>query len=236
VRLDLVEAMAQLMPGLVHEFRNPLSGILGAGQMLARLLPADGAAREYVEMIREEAEQMERFLARLAEFGRLRPGQLQRLPGVDFAEVVAQALHECAPACRAQDVRVQRAFAADVPPLRGDAARLQRACAEILQNALEAMPRGGVLQVRVSVAADEAGGPGWLEAAFADTGSGLGPEAVRRAGEPFFSTRPRALGVGMCLAAFVLAGHGGSLAVVPGPDGGTEVRMRLPLHGGTSEA
>jgi two-component system NtrC family sensor kinase len=227
--------MARLMPGLVHEFRNPLSGILGAGQMLVRLLPAEGNAREYAEMIRDEAGQMERFLARLAEFGRLGPGQFRRLPGVDLAEVVERALGECAPGCQARGVEVQREFAPDLPSARGDAARLQRACVELLQNALEAMPRGGPLRVRVGAAADAVGGMRWLEAAFMDAGAGLTPEAQRRAGEPFFSTRPRALGVGLCLVEGVLAGHGGRLEMCARSGGGTEVRICLPVDDGDPE-
>lgn len=230
-----LRAMSRMMPGLVHEFRNPLSGILGAGQMLGRLLPAGGTAREYVEMVRDEAAAIERFLARLAQFGRLHPGQLQRVAGVRVTDLVERTLHEALPRCQAQGVQVVREMPPDPPGLCVDAGRLQVACAQLVENALDAMPRGGRLEARVGPLTDDVSGERVMEIAFTDDGSGLQADAEGRAGEPFYSTRSRALGVGVCLAQAVATAHGGSVTLECGEGGGTRARLRLPLGEGAGD-
>lgn len=69
-----LESLRALAPGLVHELRNPLSSVLASGQLLGRLVAPHDPARKYADIIIEEARQLEGFLARIAEFGRLEPG------------------------------------------------------------------------------------------------------------------------------------------------------------------
>ena len=66
----LLDSLQRLTPGLVHELHNPLSSVLAGSQLLARLLAGQGKAAEYADIVREEAQRLQRFLARLAEFGR----------------------------------------------------------------------------------------------------------------------------------------------------------------------
>jgi signal transduction histidine kinase len=241
---SLLESLQILTPGLVHELRNPLSGILAGSQMLARLVGGQGAASEYAGIIREEAQHLERFLARLAEFGRLRAVGLHCAETVDLAEVLASALDAIRATCAAQQIRIVTSVHQRIPALRGDPGRLSQAFAEILRNAQEAMPDGGTLTVGTRLAgADADPSPAtvgwqrhWAEIEFSDTGPGMTAEAWRRGCEPFFSTRPRALGVGLSLAQAIALAHGGMLCLEgPGRPGG-HVVMRLPVASGTRVA
>jgi signal transduction histidine kinase len=241
---SLLESLQILTPGLVHELRNPLSGILAGSQMIARLLQGQGAACEYAEIIREEAQQLERFLGRLAEFGRLRAVGVPGAETVDLVGVLEGALDAVRNPCSARRIRIMASFQRPIPPLRGDPGRLRQAVAEILQNALDAMPDGGTLTVGTRLAGTDADPTPatvgcqrtWAEIEFRDTGPGLTAEAWRRGCEPFFSTRPRALGVGLALAQAIALAHGGMLCLEgPGRPGG-HVVMRLPVASRTAAA
>jgi signal transduction histidine kinase len=235
----LLDSLQVLMPGLVHELRNPLSGILAGSQMLARLLAGQGTACEYAEIVREEAQQLQRFLARLAEFGRLGACGLQCVEAVDLPALLCRLLDALRPACTARRIRIVSSFDPRATAMRGDPARLSQACGEILQNAQEAMAEGGTLTVATRWVAEggvsiSGGGPsappgGWIDVEFEDTGPGLTDEARRRACEPFFSTRPRALGIGLTLTQAIARAHGGLLRLAEAEPPGGHVVLRLPV-------
>ena len=147
LQVALVESLKSLTPGLVHEFRNPLSGVLAGSQMLARLLHDGDTASGYAGIIQEEAQKLARFLTRLAEFGRLRSGGMQWAESVDLPDLLGRVLAAAAPAYEARRIRIVSSFDPRTSTLRADPARLTQACAELLDNAQEAMPDGGTLTV-----------------------------------------------------------------------------------------
>jgi signal transduction histidine kinase len=260
----LVKALQLLTPGLVHELRNPLSGIMASGQMLAHLLAPRASALRYVDILQEEAGQLGRLLARLAEFGRLHPVVPGGAGTLDLHAILERSLAEVRETCAANEVQVVSRFAAGIPEVSGDPGRAAQACAEVLQNALAAMPRGGALTITTRVARGDGGALAdssigqlgrteqgeprdkltarpvdpstdrvheteWIEVEFSDTGSGMTEEAKQRALEPFFSTRPRALGVGLSLAQAVMIAHGGTIRITSDPAGGTRVVLSFPV-------
>ena len=251
----LLLSLQALAPGLVHELRNPLSGVLAGSQMLRRMLQAQGAVTEYAEIVEEGARTIERFLSRLAEFGRLRTPPSQPMDRLDPAALFARAVERAEPGCRARGIRIVTAFDPKASSLRGDPPRLELAWTELVKNAQEAMPEGGTLTVRTRlmsaeqrwpsgsgpsmrpdgpVAEDVAVEGDWFEAACCDTGRGLTAEARQRAFEPFFSTRPGALGVGLPLAQAIVWRHSGMITLGEAQGGGVCAFLGLPV--GISEA
>ena len=251
----LLLSLQALAPGLVHELRNPLSGVLAGSQMIRRMLQAQGAVTEYAEIVEEGARTLERFLSRLAEFGRLRTPPSQPMDRLDAAALLARVVERAEPGCRARGIRVVTDFDPKACFLRGDPRRLELAWTELVKNAQEAMPEGGTLTVRTRLISVEqrwpsgsgpstrAGGPvaeevavggDWLETACCDTGRGLTAEARQRAFEPFFSTRPGALGVGLPLAQAIVWRHGGMITLGEARGGGVCAFLGLPA--GISEA
>jgi two-component system, NtrC family, sensor histidine kinase HydH len=233
----LLDSLQTLVPGLVHELRNPLSGILAGSQMLTRLVRGAGTASEYAGIIYAEALRLERLLARLAEFGKLRAHGLQCKATVDLADLLQRVLDAATPACTVRRIQIARLFDPEASVLSGDPGRLAQACAEIVQNAQEAMPEGGSLRVSSRCAPGiDGSGDGWIEVEFHDTGPALTEEVRRRAFEPFFSTRPRALGVGLSLVQAIVSAHGGSARLEPAADAGSRVVLQLPAKRRCGEA
>jgi signal transduction histidine kinase len=251
----LLLSLQALAPGLVHELRNPLSGVLAGSQMIRRMLQAQDKVTEYAEIVEEGARTLERFLSRLAEFGRLRMQPAQPMDRLDAAALLARVVERTEPDCRARGIRIVTAFDPKASSLRGDPRRLELAWTELLKNAQEAMPEGGTLTVRTRVRSaeqprisgsgpsmqpgdpltEEAAAEGeWFEGTCCDTGRGLTAEARQRAFEPFFSTRPGALGVGLPLAQAIVWGHGGMLRLDAARAGGVCALLSLPV--GSSES
>ena len=233
-----LESLQALAPGLVHELRNPLSGILAGSQMLGRLLADQHAACRYAQIIREEARQLERLLARVAQFGRLQSRGARLRQTVDLAALLGRLLEEVRPACETRRIRIVPVLGPRVPAPQGDPASLGLAIGEVIRNAMEAMAEGGTLTVETRRApgrhpsrrdrGDSARGTAWAQVVISDTGPGMPEEARHRACEPFFSTRSRALGIGLALAQAVALAHGGAVLVTDGAPAGARVILRLP--------
>jgi len=219
-------SLRALTPGLVHELRNPLSSVLASSQLLGRLVAPHDSARKYADIILEEARQLESFLARIAEFGRLDP--CAGSAAAELPALLEEVRREAVSGGATGRVRVVSRCAPRTPPARANPARLAQACAELVRNALEAMPQGGTLAVTARAARPRGGG---VEIEFADTGTGMGPEVRRRAFEPFFSTRPRALGLGLPLAQAIARLEGGSVRLGPPGAAGSRVVLALPEAG-----
>jgi two-component system sensor histidine kinase HydH len=103
-----------------------------------------------------------------------------------------------------------------------DRGMLSSAVLNLAQNAIDAMPQGGRLEVTACV------GRGGLELEIADSGPGLNDEMLRRAFEPFFTTKPGALGLGLALVRRIAAVHGGDVLAVNCPEGGAAFTLRFP--------
>lgn len=246
----LAKALQVLAPGLVHELRNPLSGILASSQMLARFLPSEGTAREYVDIIQEEARQLGGFLTRLVELGRLQTAESRGAGMLDLHAILRRLFDEMRGTFQAYRVHLMCRFAAEVPEVPGDSGRVAQGCAELVQNALAAMPQGGTLTVSSrhvnwsnSQLVDSSrrvdqlttrpidDSTEWVEVEFADTGMGMTDDVRRRAFEPFFSTRPRALGLGLPLAQAIMLAQGGTIRIESRVGAGTQVILTFPVAG-----
>jgi signal transduction histidine kinase len=225
-----LEALQVLSPGLIHELRNPLSGVLAGSQLLGRLLQAGGGpTSEYLQIVREEAQQLERHLTRLAEFGRVGAHGWGLTATVELQEVIRRVVERQRADCEARGVSVV-VEASHAVTVRGDSTRLAQALTELLRNALEALTAGGCVTCRLRAADGRGAATGaWAEVLLSDSGSGLSGDARRRAFEPFFSTKPRALGIGLPLAQTIALRHQGTIRLESGPAGGTTAVLRLPV-------
>jgi signal transduction histidine kinase len=210
---------------LVHELRNPLSSILGASQLGRRHARPDSPVAEYWTIVQSEAKLLEQFLNRLAEFGHLNRSRAPGRQRVGMADLTAQAVSGLQPEAERRGVKIVAGIPSQVPAeVYGDAAWLNRALTEVLLNGMEATAAGG--EVRVTLATP---GRGCAEIWVADDGPGLSPEELESACEPFFSRRPRALGLGLTLAEAILARHGGRIVLENGRSGGARVGLVLSL-------
>ena len=219
IQQERLAALGELSAVVAHEVRNPLGVIFNSLGSLRRLLKPTGDTRMLLDIVGEEADRLNRIVGDLLDFARpstpeFRPEPLSRV--VD--EAVAAALAQ-----NPSGVRLVREPDEELPPVPLDSRLVRQAILNVVVNAVQAMPRGGQLRVRLRRDADAA----LLE--IEDTGAGIPEEVRHRIFEPFFTTKASGTGLGLAVVKRIVDGHGGEIAVTSLPAGGTVFALRFPF-------
>jgi nitrogen fixation/metabolism regulation signal transduction histidine kinase len=220
VQAERVAAWRELARRLAHELKNPLFPIQVSIETLQR---AQAEGRDVSALLRDSAvtildalRSLRKTVDEFADFARMpRP----RREPLALDAVVEQVLALYAP--RAGAVRVEWTRAETLPPVAGDRDLLARALGNLVANALEAMPDGGLLSVRTF----EADGGVALE--VEDSGPGLTPEQRARLFTPYYTTKPGGTGLGLAIVQGIVSDHGGRIDVRSEPGRGTAFTIRL---------
>ncbi len=215
-RIERLSTLQELAIEMAHELRNPLTII----RMLLHTLRADHG--EDVEVIGAEVARLERLATRFLE--QARPKEPAIGP-IDLNDVLTRLLVLVQPKLAAGKLRVVRELAPALPPVLGDRDQLEQLFLNLVLNAIDALPPGGHLTV-----ATRRTGTG-VEAEVADDGPGI-PEAVRRRlFEPFNTTKPNGMGLGLAIVRRIAEGHKATVRVESEPGQGTRFTLELPVAG-----
>jgi signal transduction histidine kinase len=220
-RNEDLRALGETVGGLAHNFNNSLAAILAYTELMLRESESE-AARRRLMVIRDVALEASATVRKLQEF-------VSRQPQVAFGPVglpavIAEALELTAPRWRDEAERKGTVIAVTqdmeaLPPVEGNAFELRDALVRLINNAVDAMPRGGSLAIR---AASEASG--WVVVEVRDSGIGMSEEMRRRLAE---HARGLQSGQGLAHVYDIVERHGGSVAIDSEVGKGTTVRLRL---------
>ncbi len=225
VRTEKLRALGEMASGVAHDFNNLLASVLGRAQLLLRRVQ-EPQLRQWLQVIERAALDGAQTVKRLQEFTRIRRDQ--PLVPLDINQVVRDALDitqsrwKDEATSRGIGLEV-RARLADVPAVVGDAAELREAMTNLILNAVDAMPAGGVLTLMTALVDDR------VEVAVADTGVGMPAEVRDKVFDPFFTTKgPQGTGLGLSMTYGIVSRHGGSIAVESEPGLGSTFRLSFP--------
>lgn len=215
--------LGQLTASLSHEIRNPLSAIKLNLQILGRRLELDGFDRRRLEITAREVARLEQIMRQMLDTAR--PLSLEPTP-VDLASLAQGCLEVLEPRLHENAIQARLRLARDLPLARGDAASLQQAMQNLLLNALEASPPGGMITVfaRKSREAQDS----YLELGVRDHGPGVAPADLPLLFKPFFTRKRLGTGLGLVNVKRVAEAHGGRVVVRNRPGQGASFAMRLP--------
>ena len=228
-----MEAMGQLTGGVAHDFNNLLTPIMGSLDLLMRRGLGNEREQRLIDGAMQSAERAKTLVQRLLAFARRQPLQAT---AVDLAQLV-NGMAGLVGSTLGPKVEIRVALDEDLPPARADANQLEMALLNLAVNARDAMPDGGVLtiaaareSVRDGNAAELRRGH-YVRLSVADTGAGMDAETLRRAVEPFFSTKGigKGTGLGLSMVHGLAAQLGGGLTMTSAPDQGTTVELWLPI-------
>lgn len=248
-----LELLGQLAAGVAHDFGNVVQAVQGGARLIERNAGDPDRVRSLARMLGEAAERGAALTRRMLDFARRGPGA-EGGGGQDGAEDATDPAAAVSSVCQllsrtlGSGHRLRCEVEAEGMPalVRGDRGGLEAAVMNLAVNARDAMPGGGEVVVR---AAPErlAGGAGrpaaglapglYVRVSVADTGVGLPPEVLARAGEPFFTTKPRGRGTGLGLAGArgFAERAGGALRIESAVGRGTTVTLWLPAVASAGE-
>lgn len=210
---------AESAAAIAHHVKNPLAGIRGAVEFLGARLPGDDEGRDVVQKIVSRIDELNGSLNALLLFLRPPPPRLGRVDLRGLLESFADT-----PGLGVSKPSFSITLSGDRVVIDADELQVQGLVRAVLTNAAEATPEGSAaVQVRVTR------GPRFVAVSFMDCGSGIDPDILPRVCEPFFTTKPRALGLGLTIARRTARTHGGWLTVAP-RRGSTEVKLTLPVR------
>ncbi len=211
--------VGQLAASLAHEIKNPLAGISGAIQVIrAGLKPSDAHYPVLGEVLRQ-INRLDRSVKDLLVYARPRPPQYQRC---DLSRAVERVLTLLRKEPEFERVKFEYSVARHCPPIAADENQLEQLLVNLLMNAAQASAPGGL--VRLTAVGDADG----VQLVVQDHGCGMTPEVLRRALEPFFTTKARGTGLGLPICRKIAEAHGGRLSLRSTPGVGTEVTVELP--------
>ena len=221
-RSERLAALGQLSAGLAHELRNPLGTIKASAEMLTRSVPEENeVAREVAGFISTEVDRTNLLVTRFLEFAR--PLRL-RLAPVDLTHAVDSAVANLDRNSPHYEVTVYKNFAPEIGPMMVDADLMERVFYNLLLNAAQATPAGGAITIKTRLAGDVA------EISVIDRGSGIEPKHLESIFNPFFTTKPEGVGLGLAIVSKIVDEHGGKMTVESEPGKGSIFRVHLPLR------
>ncbi|MBI3270419.1 MAG: HAMP domain-containing protein [Planctomycetes bacterium] len=218
-RADRVNSLGKLAAGIAHEIKNPLTSMKLTLQLLERGETEPERSKGF-GLVLQEVERLRLLVEEMLDMGR--PAALDRAPA-DWNAIVRDSLALVARQAEHRGVTVTAEWGT-VPTLKLDATRMKQAVLNLLLNAMEAMPRGGPLAVRTTPLA------GGARLEVRDRGEGVAAVARERLFEPFFTTRPGGVGLGLPITRRVVEDHGGRIGFEDVPGGGTCFWLEVPTE------
>ncbi len=233
-----METIGQLTGGVAHDFNNLLMAVMGNLDLLRKRMPDDPRLHRLVDGALQGAERGASLTQRLLAFARQQ--DLSVVPA--DLRVLIQGMIDLLERSLGPRIALRLDLPAGLPPARIDANQLELAILNLAINARDAMPEGGSIEIRLGerqLSGDPVLKPGrYLKLSVIDTGDGMPPEILKRAIEPFFSSKPlgKGTGLGLSMVHGLAVQLGGALQLSSAPKKGTTATLLLPAASSAPEA
>lgn len=242
VHMDRMSAVGQLAGGVAHEINNPLTAVLGQAQILMAKMPQTDPSYAQLAKIENAALRCKKIVRGLLDFSR--PNQ-STFEDINANDVLLATLDLCEADLKKAKVTVEKKFGKNLPGIQGSSSELQQVLLNLVNNAIQAMPRGGTLTIdshvtnepitlverRKGMGPRKIAGP-WVEIVVRDTGVGIVKDHLSRVFEPFFTTKEigKGTGLGLAVSMGIIQKHGGDLRVASdGVNKGATFHVLLPI-------
>ncbi|MBN2831399.1 MAG: PAS domain S-box protein [Candidatus Omnitrophica bacterium] len=218
---EKLAAVGQLVAGIAHEINNPVFVISGRADMMLSNKSLNKKIRADLKIINTQVEQIRKLVDRFLTFTRKTSPIQEEL---DINKVIKNLLplltyHKLP----SHEIKVVKLFTEGLPKIKGDIHQLQEVFVNLLINAYQAMPQGGVINIKTSLFSDE-----YTQIAISDTGCGIPTNVLKNLFMPFFSTKKEGTGLGLSICYNIIKNHNGSISVESQVGKGTTFIIKLP--------
>jgi signal transduction histidine kinase len=225
-RPERLASMGRLSANLAHELNNPLDGILRYVRLLLDQMPEDDSRRIYAERAQDGLMRVANMVRGLLDFARKSTSVLSP---TDIPQSIRRIFSSFIEQISARNIKVEAEFDENIPVVLN--ADVEQIFANIIKNAIQAMPNGGILSVCARMLS-----PQIFEARFSDTGPGIPDEIQEIIFEPFFTTKSKSskdfaqgVGLGLSISQGIAESYNGSIDVESELGKGTTFIVRLPM-------
>jgi signal transduction histidine kinase len=221
LQVERLSTMGRLATLMAYRIRAPLAAIGGFARRLARTMPAEDSRSEEMAVILSQVNRLERLVGEVLAYRRISRPVFQPTDVNALIRSVLITMHDD---LQGGAVRTGLRLRSDLPIARIDELQVRQALMNLVGNALEAMPAGGILTMATSADADS------LEIEVTDTGAGILKENWNKLFKPFFTTKTTGTGLGLAIVSQVVDTHRGSLRFKSAPGEGSSFYMRLAIN------
>jgi two-component system, NtrC family, sensor kinase len=220
---EKLASLGRLASGMAHEINSPLTGILTFSHLLMRRLKDHPELQRELELIVRETTRVSVIVRGLLDFAR--ESKPQKRP-CNINELILQTLSLVERQAVFHDIRIVKSLDPQVPMILADANQIQQVFMNILLNAADAMPAGGVLTITSNLNPEDS----FVQVRFSDTGTGIPEENLNRIFDPFFTTKAdkKGTGLGLAVSYGIIDRHRGQIEVQSEEGKGTTFTIKLP--------
>ncbi len=242
-RINRLASMGSLVAGLAHEIRSPLGSLKGLAQLLQEDITDKGGKAEYIEVIIKEIDRLNRVVEELLVFAQPSTYEFEKR---DIEEIVRETVSLAKTGFPEKKIGVTEDYRGGLPRIAVEADKMTQAMLNIINNALEASPEGGTIKIKtdlVQLSIDKGNtdphqpAPSTPRHVLIDVfnmGDPISFEDSERVFNPFFTTKPGGIGLGLSIAQQIITAHGGHIKVMNEMEGkrkGVVFRIELPITG-----
>ena len=223
LQTEKLTSLGLLAAGVAHEVNTPLAVISNYIQMLAKQLPSGDPRHQLIDKVVKQTFRASEIVNNLLNFSRTGAAEFQ---DVNLNQVIEETLSLVAhPLGKTAQVHVTRNLQQELPSMLGSNNKLQQVFLNLFMNARDAMPSGGIIEVRT------ASHNGSVEIEITDNGSGIPNEDMNRIFDPFFTTKSygRGTGLGLSVSYGIIKEHTGKIDVRSTEGKGTSFRLEFPV-------
>jgi PAS domain S-box-containing protein len=227
IHAEKLASVGLLTADVSHEILNPLNIITMRIQMMIDDPATPPEIAHHLMTLDEQASRIAKISQDLLSFARRRPPERRR---VDLNALAKRTLDLLEHKFRKEEILLELEMAAMLPQVRVDEDQLQQVVFNLLTNARDAMPQGGLL--KLTTQAVRAGSSHWVEVRVEDSGEGIVPGNLDKLFQPFFTTKPEGegTGLGLSISQNIVKAHGGSIWAEESPRGGAAFVVRLAVE------
>jgi signal transduction histidine kinase len=221
---EKLASVGKLAASVAHEIRNPLASLKMRLFSIRRSIGENNQYQEDFQVISEEITHLEKIIRNFLEFSR--PSAL-KLSAIDPSLLLDKTLELVGFSLEEKNIKLIRQNAVGLPPVMVDSEQIKQVFINLLRNSLEAINHNGEIQISTSLAADRDDRE-MVVVRFKDNGQGIPEDIKDQIFEPFFTTKDEGTGLGLCIAAQILARHGGRIELESSNKLGTTFAVWIP--------
>ena len=226
-RMDRLTSLGQLSAGIAHEIRNPLASINFNVQMLGKRLASGAKEKTIIDDTLIGIERIKKLVKRVHDFAKAGSTLLNK---GDINNVIVDSISLLKPQLKKKKIKTYVNFQKEIPLVVFDSLKMQQVFINLIINAMEAMPEGGILKITSTIENNHKNDTDQLFISITDNGLGISSQDYLKIFDPFFTTKPEGTGLGLSITHKILEQHNAFIDVESKEKSGTTFIVKFPLN------